>query len=342
MTVASTANFNATTPAAPSGNVNNVFADDGGSPTVNISASTPIMVGDSGSGGSAGSAPAPASGDAAASKFLKADGTWTTPAGAGTVTSVGLSMPGEFSVADSPVTSAGTLTVTKQTQTANEVYAGPASGSAATPAFRALAAADLPLATSSTPGAVQPDDSTITITAGVISAVGGGGSGALTQIAQVVVTTPQSALSFTGIPGTYTNLKLVVQSQNNNNFDEVLCQASTSGGPVDANWMYFGWGGGAAESNNNTGDGHAHIGLSGDDTNHANGFETTIMSYTATNVNKAFSSTCCAVLAGDSSPVIRAYGGEFSTFGVIVALGLTLSNGDDFYTGTVATLYGMQ
>jgi hypothetical protein len=36
---------------------------------------------------------------------------------------------------------------------------------------------DLPLATTSAPGAVQPDGSTITISGGVISAVGGGGGG---------------------------------------------------------------------------------------------------------------------------------------------------------------------
>lgn len=41
------------------------------------------VVGDSGSGGTKGLVPAPAAGDAAASKFLKADGTWTAPAGAG-------------------------------------------------------------------------------------------------------------------------------------------------------------------------------------------------------------------------------------------------------------------
>jgi hypothetical protein len=41
------------------------------------------MVGDSGSGGTKGAVPAPAAGDAAASKFLKADGTWAAPAGGG-------------------------------------------------------------------------------------------------------------------------------------------------------------------------------------------------------------------------------------------------------------------
>lgn len=48
------------------------------------------MVGDSGSGGVKGAAPAPGAGDAAAGKYLKADGTWAVPAGgSGTVTSVG-------------------------------------------------------------------------------------------------------------------------------------------------------------------------------------------------------------------------------------------------------------
>jgi hypothetical protein len=41
------------------------------------------FTGDSGSGGSPGLVPGPASGDAAAAKFLKADGTWATPAGGG-------------------------------------------------------------------------------------------------------------------------------------------------------------------------------------------------------------------------------------------------------------------
>lgn len=46
-----------------------------------------VFTGDSGSGGVKGLVPAPASGDAAASKFLKADGTWTTPSGSGDVSS---------------------------------------------------------------------------------------------------------------------------------------------------------------------------------------------------------------------------------------------------------------
>lgn len=46
-------------------------------------ADLPVMTGDSGSGGVKGAVPAPAAGDAAAAKFLKADGTWAVPAGTG-------------------------------------------------------------------------------------------------------------------------------------------------------------------------------------------------------------------------------------------------------------------
>ena len=55
----------------------------------NAAAQTALLsnvVGDSGSGGTKGLVPAPAAGDAAAGKFLKANGTWSTPAGGGDVT----------------------------------------------------------------------------------------------------------------------------------------------------------------------------------------------------------------------------------------------------------------
>lgn len=47
----------------------------------NITLSLINFVGDSGAGGVKGAVPAPAAGDAAAGKFLKADGTWAVPPG---------------------------------------------------------------------------------------------------------------------------------------------------------------------------------------------------------------------------------------------------------------------
>jgi hypothetical protein len=80
---------------------------------------------------------------------------WTT-AGAGTVSSVGLSLPSSIlTVSGSPITGTGTLTGSLATQTANFVWAGPTTGSAATPTFRALVGADLPNPSSSSLGGVQ-------------------------------------------------------------------------------------------------------------------------------------------------------------------------------------------
>jgi hypothetical protein len=66
-----------------------------------------------------------------------------TSGGLGGVTSVGLSMPSEFSVANSPIITNGTLTVTKASQNQNLVYASP-DGIAGVPTFRQLVAADIP------------------------------------------------------------------------------------------------------------------------------------------------------------------------------------------------------
>jgi hypothetical protein len=96
----------------------------------------------------------PAGGGAGAPSF-RALTSADLPAGAGTVTSVGLSLPAIFSVSGSPVTGAGTLTASLATQSANRVWAGPASGAAAAPAFRALVGADLPVPGAATLGGVE-------------------------------------------------------------------------------------------------------------------------------------------------------------------------------------------
>lgn len=72
--------------------------------------------------------------------FLVASG-----GGSGTVTSVALTVPTDvLAVSGSPVTSSGTLAISKANQSANTVAAGPTSGGAAAWAFRALVAADIP------------------------------------------------------------------------------------------------------------------------------------------------------------------------------------------------------
>ena len=85
----------------------------------------------------------------ATTAFVKAQGYLTAETYVGTVTSVALSLPDIFSVSGSPVSSSGTLSATLATQTANRVWAGPNTGSAAAPTFRALVAGDIPTLTAS-------------------------------------------------------------------------------------------------------------------------------------------------------------------------------------------------
>lgn len=79
---------------------------------------------------------------------LSNDGTgvlsWVAASG-GSVSSVALDLPlSVFTVSGSPVTSSGTLTGSLNTQVANSVWAGPASGPDAAPTFRSLVSADIP------------------------------------------------------------------------------------------------------------------------------------------------------------------------------------------------------
>lgn len=67
------------------------------------------------------------------------------PSGSGTVTSVDVTVPSSIlAISGGPVTGSGTFVITLQNQTANTVFAGPTTGGAAAPTFRALVAADLP------------------------------------------------------------------------------------------------------------------------------------------------------------------------------------------------------
>lgn len=73
-----------------------------------------------------------------------ADPTFQAVPAGGTVTSVAETVPVEFTISGSPITTAGTLAIGKATETANTVWAGPTSGGAAQPTFRAEVCADLP------------------------------------------------------------------------------------------------------------------------------------------------------------------------------------------------------
>lgn len=82
------------------------------------------FVGDSGSGGTKGLVPAPAAGDAAASKFLSANGTWLAPSGSGDVVGPASSVSGQ--IARFGDTSGKLLTATPATISNSDVNASAA------------------------------------------------------------------------------------------------------------------------------------------------------------------------------------------------------------------------
>ncbi len=118
---------------------------------------------------------------AGATTFWCGDGTWKTAAaaGSGTVTSVTFTGDGVLlsSTPSAAVTAFGTLAATLLTQTANTVLAGPTTGGAATPTFRALVAADIPTAARalsvddavSAAGTIQGDATLLTALASTIA-----------------------------------------------------------------------------------------------------------------------------------------------------------------------------
>jgi hypothetical protein len=91
---------------------------------------------------------------------------WTQEAGIQSVTiteSTPLSV-----VVNNPDAFTANLTLTLDTQVANSVFVGPASGSDAAPTFRALVPADLPDATASTKGIIQPGTG-LSVTSGTLN-----------------------------------------------------------------------------------------------------------------------------------------------------------------------------
>lgn len=165
------------------------------------------LVGDSGSGGTAGLAPAPAAGDAAANKFLKADATWAVPAGAGNVNTTGSPASGnltKFSGATTitngdlsgDVTTSGTLAATIA---ANAVTTSKITNSAVTLAKIANAGAnsvivgagsggsgsaytELTVGAGLTMGASSLTTSTAQQTRAIVFSIDGGGSALTTGI----------------------------------------------------------------------------------------------------------------------------------------------------------------
>lgn len=98
-----------------------------------VTAELDVVVGDSGSGGTKGLVPAPAAGDAAAGKFLKADGTFAVPSGTGINQLTGDVTAGPGSGSQAATIAASAVTNSKLANMAAHTFKGNNTGSSAAP-----------------------------------------------------------------------------------------------------------------------------------------------------------------------------------------------------------------
>lgn len=115
-----------------------------------------------------------------------------TGAQVGTVTSIAQTVPAEFSVSGSPITGAGTLAISKATQSANQVWAGPTSGGATAPTFRALVSADIPALAYVTSVALTVPGVLFSVSGSPITGAGTLAFALLTQTANTILAGPTS------------------------------------------------------------------------------------------------------------------------------------------------------
>ena len=226
------------------------------------------MVGDSGSGGTKGLVPAPASGDAAAGKFLKADGTFAVPTGSGITALTGdVTASGSGSQAATIPNNTVTYAKMQDVSATDKLLGRSSSGAgdveeiACTAAGRALlddaAASDqrttLGLGTIATQNA-----NNVTITGGAVSgitdlAIADGGTGASTKAAAFDALSPMTSsgdIIYGGASGTGTRLAKGSDGQVLTLASGVPSWAAAAGGSAPDCYLRLSGGNGYGSTNN--------------------------------------------------------------------------------------------
>jgi hypothetical protein len=193
---------------------------------------------------------------------------------------------------------------------------------------------------------VEPDGTTITVTSGgVISAVGGGGSGALTQIGQVVVGSPVPSIAFNAIPGSYTNLQLIINGQSSygtSTTDDVHATFNADSS-ADYDMTFLVGTGSAAVSSHLAAQDYLIVATLNNVavTGKAGYGNVLILSYAQTAFYKEI---MCNQHYWSSGSVLQPtiVSADWNSTDAITSIALVLASGSNFVAGTTATLYGMQ
>jgi len=197
----------------------------------------------------------------------------------------------------------------------------------------------LTLTTTGTSGAATLVGSTLNI-----PVYSGGGSGALTRIAQTIVSgTTTTAITFSSIPGTFTNLRVVFVGQTSNGSADVLqLQFNGDAGSHYSYGAVYNAGGTTASAYN--GGPATSINLGGivptTSTSYPGIIELTVPLYAGTTFNKV--AVGIVSVGASTNSGAQTDGGSWASTAAITSLTLTLSSAGHFIAGTTATLYGEQ
>lgn len=182
------------------------------------------------------------------------------------------------------------------------------------------------------------------------AAASSSGSGALTQIARTVLSSPTSSVTFSAIPGTYSGLQIWITATSSatTSFDNIVMQVNGDGA-ANYGWAYVnGNKGGSGAGGVNTGTANPpvfqmSISPGGFTLIPATGI-ISIPNYAATTLFK--SATCNQTFSIDVSSADELTTAQFSwgwrSTAAITSIVLTSLNSDNFVTGSTFTLYGVQ
>jgi hypothetical protein len=199
----------------------------------------------------------------------------------------------------------------------------------------------VPTATTSALGIVKPDGSTITISSGVISAAGG--SGGLTKIAQTVLGSAAASITFSSIPGSYTNLLIEIfgQSAGTSVNDTILAQFNgDTAAHYDVGYTQGGAFGATAGTSQNTNGVWAGLLTCSSVSSDAGQSSVVINNYAATVSYKRLKSVWDMTDFSDGDIANGIYSGRWRSTAAITEIVLTLTSSSNFEAGTTATLYG--
>lgn len=183
---------------------------------------------------------------------------------------------------------------------------------------------------------------------GVFGGAAGGGSGAMTQIAQTILSGTASTFTFSSIPGTYTDLELRVMGRCDiaSVTQNVYIQFNgDSGGNYD--WQYIDMNNASIGGGSFTGVTQPVIGTAICASSPANvptAFSVQIHNYAGTTFNKIYESLGPFLRSGTTPGSISLinYGGDWNSTAAVTSLTVGLTAAGNFIAGSTVTLWGIK